>query len=306
MSSSDGGVEIAKVPQRIVSGFGNNSKNAAAAVPQKEEHQSPSSVFISSSHVSSRSNSFASTAGLTEEPLSPTDVGGGGVSYGGGGGGGAAGEGGHSVYCNRTSPMKTAQHRTRSVDDLLRDSVLLFHRVGPLVNPLGGQQAHAITGWHDKAAVSSTKDKMQFVAEVKGFDYGIFWRHVSEKTCFSFDNSVLINSFGGGGGRGPSSVGHSTEGLSLYIQSSMTMFATWITGFGMAGRVGHTGNYEWHEEVTNLPGWSFQRLRQAKNAALRTVICVPVTGGVVEFGSTRLHPHNLLTVQYVQKIMGIP
>jgi hypothetical protein len=44
------------------------------------------------------------------------------------------------------------------------------------------------------------------------------------------------------------------------------------------------GNYEWHEEVTSLPAWSFQRLRQAKNAALRTIIGVPVQGGVVEFG----------------------
>jgi hypothetical protein len=35
-------------------------------------------------------------------------------------------------------------------------------------------------------------------------------------------------------------------------------------------------------------------------------IGVPVAEGVVEFGSTRLHPHNLLTVQYVQKIMGAP
>ena len=74
----------------------------------------------------------------------------------------------------------------------------------------------------------------------------------------------------------------------------------------MAGRVGYTGNYEWHEEVTTLPAWSFQRLRQAKEAGLRTIVGIPTTRGVVEFGSTQLLPHNVSTVQYVQKIMGKP
>ena len=145
-----------------------------------------------------------------------------------------------------------------------------------------GNQAHAIAGWHEETVGSSVKDKMQFVAEVKGFDYGIFWKFTPGKKCFAFHESVLIKSTGSdtmGGGSLGGQHAHA-HGLSLFIQSSMTMFATWIMGFGTPGRVGYTGNYEWHEEVTSLPGWSFQRLRQAQNASLRTVI-----GGAVHVDS---------------------
>ena len=320
-SSSTFGIPIATVPHPVVSGFGgekNGDASASTSTKHKTKKDSPSSVFLSRSHLSSRSNSFASSAGLYDEPSSP---GGGGDGDGVGRGSGSS-DGGEGTGAGSSSSGGVG---LRGLDDLLRESVLSFHREGPLVNPLEGQKAHAITGWHNKSGGSTIKDKMQFVAEVKGFDYGIFWKHAREKKCFAYHGSVLITSnvVGGGGGAGnaTSSPGSSStvpaslegaggqsvvDGLSLFIQSSMTMFTTWIMGFGMAGRVGYTGNYEWHEEVTSLPGWSFQRLRQAKNAELRTVIGVPVAGGVVEFGSTRLHPHNLLTVQYVQKLMGEP
>ena len=217
-----------------------------------------------------------------------------------------------------SSPLNSSR-QARSVDDLLRESVLSFHREGPLVNPMEGQPVHAIEGWHERTIGSSLKEKMQFVAEVKGFEYGIFWRYQVDKKCFTNHHSVLLRSnIGGGddGGDGDGGVGmmsptspsreHRINALSLYVKASLTMFSTWIMGFGMPGRVGYTGNYEWHEEITCLPPWSFQRLRQAKNAELKTVIAVLVAGGVVEFGGTRLHPHSVATVQYVQKIMGSP
>jgi|AntAceMinimDraft_5_1070358.scaffolds.fasta_scaffold25512_1 hypothetical protein len=283
-----GGIPIGKVPQRIVAGFDNLTLAG-------EDRESPSSVFVSRSQVSStsgdsRSNSFASTAGARElgDGWGATSARKASV-----GGGFAADDKATPGASDQGSPANVHRLRQPSVEDLLRDSVNDFHREGPLVNPLEGQRAHAIAGWHDKTAGSSTRDKMQFVTEVKGFDYCIFWRYRPDRKVFEYGDSVNVKS-------------EESSPLSLFIKTSRSMFITWIMGFGMVGRVGYTGNYEWHEEVTSLPGWSFQRSRQAKNAALRTVIGVPVNGGIAEFGSTRLYPHNLLTVQYVQKIMGGP
>ena len=65
----------------------------------------------------------------------------------------------------------------------------------------------------------------------------------------------------------------------------------------MAGRV---HSHEWHEEVTtSLP--SFQRLRQAKEGGLRTIVGIGTTG--VWSLAARWAFHNVSTVQYVQKII---
>mmetsp|Transcript_35749 Transcript_35749/g.87991 ORF Transcript_35749/g.87991 Transcript_35749/m.87991 type:complete len:438 (-) Transcript_35749:78-1391(-) len=191
-------------------------------------------------------------------------------------------------------------------------------------------------------AGSSIRDKMRFVCEVKGFEYSIFWKFIPARKVYEYNESVLVvtdryigvddysvdgggagtndgdaylsspqlspggsaHSGGSGGGNGAKGGGGGKDGLNLFIKTAFSMFTSWIMGFGMPGRVGYTGNYEWHEEVTSLPAWSYQRLRQAKNAGLRTVIAVPVDGGVMEFGSRNLNPHNMLTVQYIQKICG--
>jgi hypothetical protein len=144
------------------------------------------------------------------------------------------------------------------------------------------------------AAVASTRDQMRFVADAKGFDYGIFWRLRGAET-FVYDVGLDASRDDGRDGM-----------MDLFIQTSATMYPSWVMGFGMAGRVGYTGNYEWHEEIAALPAWSFQRLRQATNAGVRTIISVPIADGVVEFGSTTVMPHNVSTVQYIQKLMGVP
>ena len=190
-----------------------------------------------------------------------------------------------------------AAPRQPSIDELLRDSVLSFHRDGPLVNPM---ETHASAGsgtggWSmPSATVATTRDKMRFVADAKGFDYGIFWRLRGAET-FVYDVGLDASRDDGRDGM-----------MDLFIQTSATMYPSWVMGFGMAGRVGYTGNYEWHEEIAALPAWSFQRLRQATNAGVRTIISVPIADGVVEFGSTTVMPHNVSTVQYIQKLMGAP
>ena len=192
---------------------------------------------------------------------------------------------------------RVAAPRQPSIDELLRDSVLSFHRDGPLVNPMETHRSagSGTGGWcMPSATISSTRDKMQFVADAKGFDYGIFWRLRGAET-FEYDVGLDARRDDG-----------SDRMMSLFIQTSASMYPSWVMGFGMAGRVGFTGNYEWHEEISALPAWSFQRLRQAANAGIRTIVSVPTADGVVEFGSTVVMPHNVSTVQYIQKLMGAP
>jgi hypothetical protein len=208
---------------------------------------------------------------------------------------------------HRSGPEVAPAPRQPSVEEILADSVASFYRDGPLVNPLEARRAKGAAGWNapKDTSTSTVKEKMQFVADVKGFDYGIFWRYAPERRVFEFDDFVNVGDDVGGGASG-SGLGGIAARMSLFIRTSRSMFQRWIVGFGMAGRVGYTGNYEWHEEVTTLPAWSFQRLRQAKDAGLRTIVGIPTAQGVVEFGSTQLLPHNVSTVQYVQKIMGEP
>jgi len=192
--------------------------------------------------------------------------------------------------------------RQPSIDEILRDSVLSFHRDGPLVNPLetnlnASSGSGCVGGYFSapRVSVPSTRDQMRFVADAKGFDYGIFWRLGSSKKTFRFE--VGLDSRRDDGSDGS---------MSLFIQTSQSMYPSWVMGFGMAGRVGYTGNYEWHEDITSLPAWSFQRLRPATNAGIKTIISVPTARGVAEFGSTVTMPHNVSTVQYIQKLMGAP
>ena len=61
-----------------------------------------------------------------------------------------------------------AAPRQPSIDELLRDSVLSFHRDGPLVNPMETHRSagSGTGGWcMPSATISSTRDKMQFVAD---------------------------------------------------------------------------------------------------------------------------------------------
>ena len=123
---------------------------------------------------------------------------------------------------------------------------------------------------------------MQFIADAKGFDYGIFWRLDPREDVFRYDDAVALSDgetlrgarFGFSASREEDNQG--TGGVGLYVRTAVSMFSSWIMGFGMVGRVGYTGNYEWHEEVTALPAWCFQRLRQAKNAGIKTIVGVPI------------------------------
>ena len=206
--------------------------------------------------------------------------------------------------------MSSANYLQKSVscqriDEMLRDSMDAFHRDGPLVSPLckvkpggserhknrhafGGETAFSGGSW---MVDSPMRDRMSYVCESKGFDYGIFWKLDRQRTSLMPDESVISPR-----------IATDTSKLKLFVNTSKTLFTRYVLGFGMPGRVCHSGNYEWHEDISLLPGWSFQRKVQAERAGLKTIICVPVENGVVEFGLTDEMDHSVNIVQYVQKM----
>ena len=167
----------------------------------------------------------------------------------------------------------------QQIDRLLDEAMSMFHRDGPLVNPL-----------ERCASTSSMEMRMRFVCEAKGFDYGLFWEFDEDKKSLTCVSRVCIPD---------------ASGISLFVDTSFTMFKRFSMGFGMPGRIGYTGNYEWHEDIRQLPAWSFQRKRQAEQANIRTVIGVPLDDGVVEFGTRSIADHNVTSVQYIQKLCQV-
>tara|TARA_B100000073_G_scaffold260476_1_gene220212 strand:+ start:4466 stop:5737 length:1272 start_codon:yes stop_codon:yes gene_type:complete len=220
------------------------------------------------------------------------------------------GPGGNLPALKGVASMSSANYLRKSVscqriDEILKDSMDAFHRDGPLVSPLrkmkpggserhknrhafGGETAFSGGSW---MVDSPMRDRMSYVCESKGFDYGIFWKLDRQRTSLMPAESNISPRFAA-----------DTNRLSLFVSTSKTLFTRYVLGFGMPGRVCHSGNYEWHEDISLLPGWSFQRKVQAERAGLKTIICVPVEDGVVEFGLTDEMDHSVAIVQYVQKM----
>jgi len=230
-----------------------------------------------------------------------------------------------NVAVRNVASMSSANYLQKSVscqriDEMLKDSMDAFHRDGPLVSPLctvkpGGSERHknrhafggdtAFSGgsWmvdspmRDRISGGSwmvdspMRDRMSYVCESKGFDYGIFWKLDRQRTSLMPAESLISPR-----------IAADTTRLKLFVNTSKTLFTRYVLGFGMPGRVCHSGNYEWHEDISLLPGWSFQRKVQAERAGLKTIICVPVENGVVEFGLTDEMDHSVNIVQYVQKM----
>lgn len=179
----------------------------------------------------------------------------------------------------RSSDMELARSVSRQhIDRLLSEAVTMFHRDGPLVNPL-----------ERIPSANSMEMRMRFVCEAKKFEYGLFWEFEGKQSLLCTSKVCISDQ----------------AGVNLFVDTSFTMFNRFSMGFGMPGRIGYTGNYEWHEDVRQLPAWSFQRKRQAEQAKLRTVIGVPLENGVVEFGTRETAEHTVNTVQYIQKLCQI-
>jgi hypothetical protein len=72
---------------------------------------------------------------------------------------------------------------------------------------------------------------------VKDFEYGIFWKFKPGRKVYEYAQSINVNQLDSYSEEVP--VG-SVSNLSLFIQTSVSMFTNWIMGFGMPGRVGYT------------------------------------------------------------------
>ena len=136
--------------------------------------------------------------------------------------------------------MSSANYLQKSVscqriDEMLRDSMDAFHRDGPLVSPLcrvkpggserhknrhafGGETAFSGGSW---MVDSPMRDRMSYVCESKGFDYGIFWKLDRQRTSLMPDESVISPR-----------IATDTSKLKLFVNTSKTLFTRYVLGFG--------------------------------------------------------------------------
>ena len=133
--------------------------------------------------------------------------------------------------------MSSANYLQKSVscqriDEMLRDSMDAFHRDGPLVSPLckvkpggserhknrhafGGETAFSGGSW---MVDSPMRDRMSYVCESKGFDYGIFWKLDRQRTSLMPDESVISPR-----------IATDTSKLKLFVNTSKTVSYTHLT-----------------------------------------------------------------------------
>eukprot|EP00252_Welwitschia_mirabilis_P017796 TRINITY_DN3953_c0_g1_i1.p1 TRINITY_DN3953_c0_g1~~TRINITY_DN3953_c0_g1_i1.p1 ORF type:complete len:563 (+),score=86.69 TRINITY_DN3953_c0_g1_i1:912-2600(+) len=81
----------------------------------------------------------------------------------------------------------------------------------------------------------------------------------------------------------------------------LSMMQTFVLGFGVPGHVLNTGEAVWLVGEDKLLMVSCERAKQAQALGIQTLVCIPVVGGVVEFGSTELVPESWL---FIQQVMG--
>eukprot|EP00252_Welwitschia_mirabilis_P026808 TRINITY_DN8937_c0_g1_i1.p1 TRINITY_DN8937_c0_g1~~TRINITY_DN8937_c0_g1_i1.p1 ORF type:complete len:580 (-),score=80.08 TRINITY_DN8937_c0_g1_i1:226-1965(-) len=80
----------------------------------------------------------------------------------------------------------------------------------------------------------------------------------------------------------------------------LSMMQTFVLGFGMPGHVLATSETVWLVGEDSLLMINCERAKQAQSLGIQTLVCVPVMGGVVEFGSTELVPESW---PYLQQVM---
>ena len=153
---------------------------------------------------------------------------------------------GNSTNSKTTSYLQKSASSAR-IDEILKDSMDAFHRDGPLVNPLckvkpGGSRAHKnLHAFGGDPAFSGGSwlvdlpmhDRMSYVCESKGFDYGIFYKIDRSRTGLVPVDSVVAPR-----------VAVDARKISLFVKSSRTLFTRYVVGFGVPGHVFHSGNYE--------------------------------------------------------------
>uniref|UniRef100_A0A0D6RAS0 BHLH domain-containing protein n=1 Tax=Araucaria cunninghamii TaxID=56994 RepID=A0A0D6RAS0_ARACU len=84
----------------------------------------------------------------------------------------------------------------------------------------------------------------------------------------------------------------------FYLVSMMQSF---MLGYGVPGLAFSRGVHVWLIGAERLQAANCERARQAQQLAIQTLVCIPVHGGVVEFGSTDLIHENWGFLQQVNR-----
>jgi len=89
-----------------------------------------------------------------------------------------------------------------------------------------------------------------------------------------------------------------TDAEWFYLISMMQSF---LSGFGVPGTAFSTGAHVWIVGAERLRVSNCDRARQAHDLGIQTLVCVPIQGGVVEFGSTEDIVENWLFLEQVNR-----
>lgn len=89
-----------------------------------------------------------------------------------------------------------------------------------------------------------------------------------------------------------------TDAEWFYLISMMQSF---LSGFGVPGLAFSSGAPVWIAGAERLQVSNCDRARQAHDLGIQTLVCVPIQGGVVEFGSTEVIVENWLFLEQVNR-----
>ncbi|XP_057837365.2 transcription factor MYC2 [Cryptomeria japonica] len=88
----------------------------------------------------------------------------------------------------------------------------------------------------------------------------------------------------------------------FYLVSMMQSFPL---GFGVPGFTFSRGGHVWLAGAERLHTANCERAKQAQQLGIQTLVCIPIQGGVVEFGSMELIAENWLFLQQVNRSFNL-
>lgn len=196
------------------------------------------------------------------------------------------------------------------IDGLLQQHLERFHAEGALVHP-AARRSDSGAGGPPAFAPPTLRQCMAMACDVKGFDYGIFWR-LNRDGVLAFADGYVV-----GDGARPAGLdgapGNAVQerpgecsdsvarALRTYFHTSRTIYA-FPVGLGAVGRVAYTGAHEWIHDATELIAGQFHRRQVSEYAGIRSTLCLAVPGGVMEFGATRRLEESPATVHYCRQV----
>mmetsp|Transcript_22266 Transcript_22266/g.69299 ORF Transcript_22266/g.69299 Transcript_22266/m.69299 type:complete len:147 (-) Transcript_22266:366-806(-) len=134
--------------------------------------------------------------------------------------------------------------------------------------------------------------KLKYIVESNGLVYGVFWQDKAGVCTWSahYVQSTRLEALAAA----------KLPNYALQIKKF-----SFPMGFGVPGRVLFHHNYEWHSNVQAESLDDFPLRKEAIHAAIKTVVCVAVPGGVVEIGHTLKMPEDPKLVDTIQATFNL-